>query len=250
MSSSANPYHVYTSKYLFAKIKFAIQSVLKTNPQIKTVLDAPAGAGALTHFLFDECKLEVTAAEYDPSKWKVAGVPIVQADMSRSLPFEDNKFDMVVCLEGIKHTTDALTCVKECVRVLKPGGYFFITIPNDLNLQSRLRYLFDGFVDMDWKHPLLPGSEDDKNFLYPGCQVSLPYLYYHLEKSKMQYITSYACHYRTGSLLLYILLFPFILFYTAKACYWGKHPLFKILLSPVWQTGKRNILVYKKTTAF
>lgn len=236
--------HLYTSKYLFNRIKKVI-SELVVNYPIKTVIDIPAGAGALTRYLCEDLKLNTQASDYDVSKWQYPQIPIKQADLSQKIPFESNQFDLVICMEGIKHTMNAANCVQECARIAKPNGFVIITLPNDLGLQTRLRYLFDGFVDIDWKHPMDKNSEDAKNYVYPGCQLSLPFLYYQLELSNLKYINSYACHYRGWSLLLYILLFPLIFFYTAKACRW-KHPLLKIMLSPVWQTGKRNIIVAQK----
>ena len=66
------------------------------------------------------------------------------ADMSKKLPFENNSFDIVVCLEGIEHLIDPVDFIKEVSRVCKDGGKVFISTPNITNMYSRLQYLFTG----------------------------------------------------------------------------------------------------------
>jgi 2-polyprenyl-3-methyl-5-hydroxy-6-metoxy-1,4-benzoquinol methylase len=46
------------------------------------------------------------------------------------LPFEDNRFDYVVCSDVIEHTPDPYAAVKELIRVLRPNGKICITVPN------------------------------------------------------------------------------------------------------------------------
>lgn len=43
------------------------------------------------------------------------------------LPFPDNTFDLVTCLEVLEFLPDARAALAECVRVLKPGGWLVIT---------------------------------------------------------------------------------------------------------------------------
>jgi predicted SAM-dependent methyltransferase len=67
---------------------------------------------------------------------------------------EDNTFDLILCMEVIEHLADVdsdpmegnfygdgiKACLKECFRVLKPGGYIFVTTPN-LNSVAHLASL-------------------------------------------------------------------------------------------------------------
>ncbi len=54
--------------------------------------------------------------------------PLVCADACR-LPFADNSFDLVSCLDVLEHVRDDLDCIRECFRVCKPGGYMVFSAP-------------------------------------------------------------------------------------------------------------------------
>jgi SAM-dependent methyltransferase len=56
---------------------------------------------------------------------QVPDVKIVQG-MGEDMPFDDNFFDLVVCRNVIDHTMAPEGVVKECFRVLKPGGYLIL----------------------------------------------------------------------------------------------------------------------------
>jgi SAM-dependent methyltransferase len=54
------------------------------------------------------------------------------------LPFAEETFDIVFCLETIEHVTDPHALGAEIMRVLRPGGECMVTTP------PRLRYFFKG----------------------------------------------------------------------------------------------------------
>lgn len=56
----------------------------------------------------------------------------VKADIC-NLPFEDNEFDVIFCNHVLEHIPDDVKAMKELYRVLKPGGFGVIQIPQDLN---------------------------------------------------------------------------------------------------------------------
>ena len=57
-----------------------------------------------------------------------AGGVDVLADLER-LPFADNSIDGMVCSYVLEHVSDARACVDEIIRVLKPGGHLYVTVP-------------------------------------------------------------------------------------------------------------------------
>lgn len=62
-----------------------------------------------------------------------AGIPgVLQMDATKFFPFEDNLFDYIFCQHMIEHISyqDGQFMLKECLRVLKPGGKVRISTPN------------------------------------------------------------------------------------------------------------------------
>lgn len=45
------------------------------------------------------------------------------------LPFEDNSFDLLLTMDVFEHIFNPLIALKEIYRVLKPGGYYIMTVP-------------------------------------------------------------------------------------------------------------------------
>jgi len=67
-------------------------------------------------------------------------------DLNSPLPFRSTSFDGVDLVEVIEHIENQPQLIREIHRVLKPGGVVVISTPNILNVMSRLRFLFTGFL--------------------------------------------------------------------------------------------------------
>ena len=52
----------------------------------------------------------------------------VQVDIHQ-MPFEDNRFDVVICNHVLEHVQDDLKALGEILRVLKKGGYAILQVP-------------------------------------------------------------------------------------------------------------------------
>ncbi|MGB0837881.1 MAG: class I SAM-dependent methyltransferase [Flavobacteriaceae bacterium] len=59
----------------------------------------------------------------------------VKADIC-DLPFEDNSFDVVLCNHVLEHIEDDKKAMQEIYRVLKPGAYAILQIPQDYSLEK------------------------------------------------------------------------------------------------------------------
>jgi ubiquinone/menaquinone biosynthesis C-methylase UbiE len=77
-----------------------------------------------------------------------------------NLPFQDNKFDLVICRNAIDHVEDADKCVKEVERVLKDGGVFYLAI----NTFSGLLYWYK-LINKDKEHPYTFNLKTFKNLI-------------------------------------------------------------------------------------
>jgi len=103
------------------------------------MLDIPAGDGPVREGA-ERLGLRVVQADLFPRP----GSPAVLADACARLPFGDEAFDVVLSMEGIEHFENQTGFVRECARVLKPGGAFIVTTPNVLNLSSRCAAFWSG----------------------------------------------------------------------------------------------------------
>lgn len=170
---SASRAGLLTSEFKEAKVEFTRNLLawsgvgdLSGSKDVR-VLDVGCGIGGTTRLL-----------ARDRPGWTVTGVSISPAQVSRAtelaldqgvincdfrccdamnMPFPDKSFDVVWSCESAEHMPDKLGFIKECVRVLKPGGTFVMATwcqrdnketpfsPSDL---SRLDFLY-----REWCHP-------------------------------------------------------------------------------------------------
>lgn len=59
----------------------------------------------------------------------------VKADIC-NLPFYDNEFDVIFCNHVLEHIPDDTKAMQELFRVLKPGGWAVLQIPQDLSRET------------------------------------------------------------------------------------------------------------------
>jgi len=58
-------------------------------------------------------------------------LPLVQG-VGERLPFASESFDGITMIEVLEHTASDSEVLKECLRVLKPGGHLILFVPNKL----------------------------------------------------------------------------------------------------------------------
>jgi SAM-dependent methyltransferase len=136
------------------------------------LLDLPAGNGQVTEAL-RRSGHHVTPADINRRR-----DDYVFADMNRRLPFGDDTFDGVVCLEGIEHLLNPVILLGELIRVTRPGGKVVISTPNIMNMYSRLQFLFTGtFYQFNpAQNPrVAPGELRDRFHIAPCSYYTLRY---------------------------------------------------------------------------
>jgi len=113
--------------------------------QGKKMLDLSCGGGDTARVLAG-LDYRVVATDYGapppmPGVERVGGV-----DLNCFLPFQRETFDAVDLVEVIEHIENQPQLIREIARILRPGGRVLISTPNVLNIVSRLRFLFTGFL--------------------------------------------------------------------------------------------------------
>ena len=102
-----------------------------------SILDLGSASGGNTKFLTDLGFL-VTSLEYSDvgvALQKEKGIDVVQGD-ARRLPFPDEKFDSLICLDVLEHILEDDQVAQEIRRVLKKSGVYLISVPEDQSLWS------------------------------------------------------------------------------------------------------------------
>lgn len=145
-------------------------------PRGARVLNLPAGDGGFSAQLVG-AGYDVVSSDLFPESCSLGPQPCVEADMNLALPFEDDAFDALVSQEGVEHLENLAGFLRECRRVLRPGGRIWITTPNFMDLSSRLAFLLSGQksykAGLPNEQSTLWGRDGDR--LYHGHAFSLPY---------------------------------------------------------------------------
>lgn len=55
-----------------------------------------------------------------------------------AIPLEDNRFNVVFCNHVLEHVDDARKCLTEIFRVMKPGGWGILQVPQDFSREETL----------------------------------------------------------------------------------------------------------------
>ena len=148
--------------------KFALDFMKVT--RAKKVLDCPAGEGAFASILLEN-GFEVSCSDICPEQFKLKEILCDFADLNDRLPYKDNTFDAVACLNGLQRVWARGRAVRELARVTKPGGYVIISFPNNGDIRRRLLFMMTGSVT--WNvigppHVCLPEAENPaSSFRYP-----------------------------------------------------------------------------------
>jgi len=109
------------------------QAVNKNKLTAKSkILDAGCGEGTMLSFLQSKFpnSFGIDNSVYALEFCKKRGLSNLKlANLEKKIPFKNNFFNAIVCLEVIEHTNNDNNVVKEFYRVLKQGGKLFLTVP-------------------------------------------------------------------------------------------------------------------------
>lgn len=125
---------VNTQRHARRAIDFSERLLPYANPQEnQNCLEVGCGAGAVSHHIAKKYQLSITGTDVDPEQIEQARNSIKDVSKIRfvaanatDLPFNDEKFDIVLSYMVLHHISNWLDALKEIKRVLKPGGYYII----------------------------------------------------------------------------------------------------------------------------
>jgi methionine biosynthesis protein MetW len=105
------------------------------------ILDIGCGEGHL-YDLVKKWKMVywgVDISKFRVAKAKKKGLLVSVMDCSDGINFPDRRFGAVFCLDIVEHIYDTEKFIRECHRILVPGGYLIVAFPNIVSLGSRIR---------------------------------------------------------------------------------------------------------------
>ncbi len=121
-----------------------VENILK-DAELGKVLDVPAGEGALGLRL-KNLGFEVSCCDLYTEIFKLADTEIRRGNLDHVLPYDDKSFDYVVCVEGLEHIENPSNAMREFSRLLKDDGTLIVSVPNIMNIEERLKWLFNGYT--------------------------------------------------------------------------------------------------------
>lgn len=109
------------------------------------VLDVGSGAGSLPGHSA-ECAVVALDEDTGAFQYAAAGSATHRVfGAAERMPFRDAAFDLVICHHVLEHVPGLAATLGEIRRVLKPGGRFYVAVPNGYGLCDRVyRYVFAG----------------------------------------------------------------------------------------------------------
>jgi SAM-dependent methyltransferase len=150
--------------------------MISSLPPVAHALDIGAGGGRDLECLRKaHPAAKTTAIELNPNYidvLKLRGNRTISLDIeAERLPFPDQALDLVIANQILEHTKEVFWIFHEITRVLKPGGYLLIGVPNVLSLHNRVLSIFGRHPT---QHKLLsahvrPFSKADTIQFLNGC---------------------------------------------------------------------------------
>jgi ubiquinone/menaquinone biosynthesis C-methylase UbiE len=115
------------------------------------ILDVGCGTGRYAQ-LFAKQGAHVTGMDFSPNmlkmaKSKVKNASFRQADITKRFPFQDKKFDKIICSLVVSHIKHPYSMLSEMKRVIKDDGFIILT-----TLHPKVN--FDGFELVKFNFPL------------------------------------------------------------------------------------------------
>jgi ubiquinone/menaquinone biosynthesis C-methylase UbiE len=151
------------------------------NYKNKKVLDVGCNTGIITIPLAKQ-GIEIIGIDNSRSDIRLAKKNLKKEGLSeriamyanaRKLPFKNNSFDIVLLSDLLEHTSDPKKASQEAIRVTKPGGLIYVTVPYHLHPVVRfdwLRKVLSSRKNVD-EHPDIPFTYEKLKKFFPGMKV-------------------------------------------------------------------------------
>ncbi|MEP7356175.1 MAG: methyltransferase domain-containing protein [Anaerolineales bacterium] len=120
-------------QFTAARYRLMRSLIAETPTAGKILVDLGAGPSPITA-PFD-CRLQILLDILSHTR------PTVLCDFLEHIPLADESVDGVVAGEILEHVSRSRQFVREIARVLRPGGWLVLSVPNIVSLKYRLSFL-------------------------------------------------------------------------------------------------------------
>jgi ubiquinone/menaquinone biosynthesis C-methylase UbiE len=105
--------------------------LLEVVPMFRKVLDAGCGCGEIMELVAKARACECCGLDIAPSAVARVTERGMMAKVSTlpAVPYPDDSFDVVICLEVLEHVPHPAKAIREFQRVLRPNGTLIVTVP-------------------------------------------------------------------------------------------------------------------------
>ncbi|MDD5284862.1 MAG: class I SAM-dependent methyltransferase [Desulfuromonadaceae bacterium] len=156
--------------------------ILQEDIGSKRILDIGAGRGYMARKLGGylagkglDPRDVLVACDLFPEFFEYEGVECIKVNAIDRLPFDNNSFDIVYAIEVVEHLQNPYAFIGEIFRIVKPGGSILLSMPNILNISSRISFFLNGFHVLF--EPLSFKDEDAGRL----CGHIMPLSYFYIE---------------------------------------------------------------------
>lgn len=114
----------------YGVLHWLVLQELKLLPQGAAVLDVGCGTGALLSRMQHMAAKGIDVSAHAVDHCRRRGLREVQVASAHDLPFDDESFDVITCLDVLYHErVDEDRALKEMLRVLRPEGTLVVNVP-------------------------------------------------------------------------------------------------------------------------
>ncbi len=145
------------------------------------VADIGAGQGNMARLIASDSNPVIMIDDFEPVNLP-AHCQWMRADLNQAWSLGANQFDFVFALEVIEHLENPRHFFREMVKIIKPGGYGFVSTPNNAGIFSKLNFLINGqhrwFQDSGYPAHITPILKIDLERILSENKLDLLKFYY------------------------------------------------------------------------
>lgn len=123
--------------------QMALKAFNHVGLQGASIADIGAGQGNLSQYLYQEAKSITLVDDFEPINL-LGKCSWIKSDLNSHWKLLDSSFDFVFALEVIEHLENPRHFFRELTRIIKPGGFGFVSTPHNESFFSKLFFIFTG----------------------------------------------------------------------------------------------------------